>query len=1035
MKSLYRFNSYLILSVFILILLSIISSHANAITFATASKDGNYYPTGQAIAKILAENGYKGVEVIESNGSIENIQKLIGRNADLAIVQSDILFSAFHAEKGDPLYFIRDGVHELRGLLALYPEYVQIIVRSDSKINRVTRLFDKKIYMGKDNSGTYQNAKDILELYKIKDVDYTRAIPECNLTQALDSLREGTIDAVFVTSGEVIINRPELLNNDYQMVSLNREMGTTLCNQKPCYTLREIKDKKGRVVNVIFARAVLVARGSDPDIINGLRKQDANMIAKTLYENQLELEKEVKQELSFFRGKMMVRKIPFSIHLGAEDYFVQKDVLVRTTMFDFMILALGLVWIFVIIGHWGLKWKWIIWIRESKAVQWLYDKTFIRNSWDFFIKVTTSSVVGATSLFLLFSLMVVIRVILYFERLYSIQYDSVNPFAEMGFWDTLYWFMTFAFTGFPQGAFPNSYPGKIAVAIIPIIGVGSAIFLIVYGSIKQNNRLDKEAKGLLVPKLKDHVVICGWNDRVPALIWEITSSDYFSSSKKVVVLAEIDQEKPLEEYNFQSGEVYYYRGISSDYDNLKEVNVAEAFCCVVVAGHKKIANRNMRSIFTTAALKHISQSYGNNDLKIIAEVYYHKNSKFYVRTGAKKLVCLQSTSIRMMTHAILNPGISDILLDFLSFDPPNTVYLLNIDDKMVKLKSGNLAGKTFEQALYALRKKDLLLLAIYQADKEAEHSPMELEFKNSDSPYLLCPTGDEKITTIRKNDRLLLIQSKELRYFERSASVGGKVKSFAAGDMATHFNKHNEKVLIIGHEAICDKVMSPIANYCEKIVCISLGERTDVKENGKNILISANEFNDQVVEENRMHLEDITRAVILAPKLIGTTVQQGIYFDDHTMMLATNLLDIYKSMFNIDPLHIIAELRNVKNLELFHDIGIAQAVPTNQLVQSILAQMVFHSGIVSEFFLKSMSYANTNKKACLEKLAVSKLSEEIQKQIRGYSYDTVIKELFQFNIQLLAIEKSDGRRIINPKYGNQDINVEDDDFLYAFIKP
>lgn len=1008
---------------------------ANSITLTTASKDGNYYPTGMAISKVLKDNGYDGVTVIESMGSIDNISKLINREADLAIVQSDILYRAFFAEKGDAFYPLKNGIRELRGILALYPEFVQIMVREDSPINRITSLAKKKIYIGKDNSGTIQNARDILGYYRINENDFTRSLPEKNLTDALATLFKGEIDAVFFTSGELIINRPEFAEQKIKLVSLDKEMAFKISREKPCYTYKEIKDKKCNFTNVIFTRAILVARGQDKDIIQGMRHEDAAKIAKILYENQLELEKEVQQDLPFFRGELMVRKIPFSIHAGAEEYFISKDILVRTTLVDFTIIALGLIWGLIILGHWGLRWKWVKWIRELRIIQWLYDRSLIRVLWDSFMRVTTSSVIATTTLLLLFSLMIVIRVIIYFERLYSIEFDILNPFAEKSYLDTFYWVMTFAFTGFPQGVFPNSYPGKIAAAIIPIIGVGSAVFLIVYGNIKRNNRVDKEARGMIVPKLKNHVVICGWNDRVPSLIWEITSNDLVNSNRKVIVIAEIDKEKPLDEYNFKGRKVYYLRGISSDYENLKRASISKSFCCVVVAGHKKITEKNIRSIFTTAALKNVSEEAGKYKLRIIAEVFYRENDKYYVQSGATKLVCLQSTSTRMISHAILNPGISDILLNFLSFDPPYTASLLDVSHPKLKIRSNLLIGKTFRQALLALRERDMLLIAIYKSDILTEHNPLELEFRNEDSPYIVNPIDEEEKETINENNHLLVIQSKRTKGFERGSAVGGKAELFTMSSKTSHFILGKEHILVIGNEESTQKIVDSLERYCKKIVHLVLGKKSPSDEKDQTIKLYLSELNDRTVRENQIHFEKITRVIILAPSRDEVSITRGIYHDDHTMILAATLIDIYKNLFQKENIHIAAELRNIKNLQLFHAIGIVQPIPTNQLIERILAQMVFHSGVISEFFLKTMSYSKSNTKTRLEKISVAELSDDVKNRIRGNNYDIALKELLDNRMQLLAIEKLNGKIVLNPKYKSDDVYVEDKDYLYVFTKP
>ena len=119
-------------------------------TIATGSKSGVYFPVGETLAKIL-KNTYPDVEikVIETGGSVQNLQMLNEGKVDMALVQNDI---AFYAAQGEKM-FDSGKITTVTGIATVFPEVVQIIVRKDKGITSLNELASKTISIGSKNSG------------------------------------------------------------------------------------------------------------------------------------------------------------------------------------------------------------------------------------------------------------------------------------------------------------------------------------------------------------------------------------------------------------------------------------------------------------------------------------------------------------------------------------------------------------------------------------------------------------------------------------------------------------------------------------------------------------------------------------------------------------------------------------------------------------------------------------------------------------------------------------------------------------------
>lgn len=164
-------------------------------TIATGSKSGVYYPIGETLAMIL-KTDYPNVQlkIIETAGSVENLQMLKEGKVDMALVQNDI---AFYASEGEAM-FKNDKVTSFTGIATLFPEVVQFIVRKETGINSLQDMAGRKIAVGDKNSGTYYNAQQILSLAGVwNDIDQQYI----SATDAMKEVQEGRLDGFIFTSG------------------------------------------------------------------------------------------------------------------------------------------------------------------------------------------------------------------------------------------------------------------------------------------------------------------------------------------------------------------------------------------------------------------------------------------------------------------------------------------------------------------------------------------------------------------------------------------------------------------------------------------------------------------------------------------------------------------------------------------------------------------------------------------------------------------------------------------------------------------
>jgi TRAP transporter TAXI family solute receptor len=179
-------------------------------TIGTGGTGATYYPVGGVIANAISnppgsrkcsEGGSCGVEgliasAVSSRGSVDNVNAIISGLRSSGFAQSDV---AFWAYTGTGTMAGKPPAKDLRTIAALFAEHVHLIARADSGINSVADLKGKRVSLDEPGSGTYVDAKLILEANGLSTSDVVAEA--LKPTAASEALRNKKIDAYFIVAG------------------------------------------------------------------------------------------------------------------------------------------------------------------------------------------------------------------------------------------------------------------------------------------------------------------------------------------------------------------------------------------------------------------------------------------------------------------------------------------------------------------------------------------------------------------------------------------------------------------------------------------------------------------------------------------------------------------------------------------------------------------------------------------------------------------------------------------------------------------
>lgn len=168
------------------------------INVLTGGTSGVYYPLGVALSKIYGEKVPNTRPTVQATkASVENLQLLQQGKGEIAFTLGDSLAAAWN---GDEEAGFRTPLKKLRGITAIYPNYIQIVASKDSGIKTLADLKGKRLSVGAPKSGTELNARAILAAagMSYKDLSKIEYLP---FAESVELMKNRQLDATLQSAG------------------------------------------------------------------------------------------------------------------------------------------------------------------------------------------------------------------------------------------------------------------------------------------------------------------------------------------------------------------------------------------------------------------------------------------------------------------------------------------------------------------------------------------------------------------------------------------------------------------------------------------------------------------------------------------------------------------------------------------------------------------------------------------------------------------------------------------------------------------
>jgi voltage-gated potassium channel len=260
----------------------------------------------------------------------------------------------------------------------------------------------------------------------------------------------------------------------------------------------------------------------------------------------------------------------------------------------------------------------------------------------------------------------------------------------------------YLFSGLDSGV-PQTTTGKVIVTIILITSVGFfGIFTATIASLIIEHRIGGQRK---MPdyELKNHIVICNWNDKGIPLIKQVHEK-IVKGKRPVVIISEHGESIQFPEHEDapEFEDIYVINGDPVNEIILKRANVQYSYTTVILADPDQGVLADAKSILIAMGIKSVCEEIGVPKTYITVEGVSPQNVDHLRRAGADEIISAGDFSTLLLAQTSLVHGLSIVYKNLLTVsEDTNEIYLIPVTGKHI--------GKTFSEigtAIFSSRRTD-----------------------------------------------------------------------------------------------------------------------------------------------------------------------------------------------------------------------------------------------------------------------------------------------------------------------------------------
>jgi len=319
----------------------------------------------------------------------------------------------------------------------------------------------------------------------------------------------------------------------------------------------------------------------------------------------------------------------------------------------------------------------------------MQTRSWLRRVWDFIVREN------------LHRLLFLLVIVLAFSTLGITWFEP-----EMNLVNGLWWsIVTLTTVGYGDIA-PATLGGRLVAVVIMFIGIGLLGMLsATIASILVDKKI-KEDRGMAAFSLRDHIILCEWNQRARVILDELRADPH--TAQAPIVLIACLEHKPVSD-----NDLHFIQGDVTD-ETLGRANLKQASTVILLGDDRLDATaRDAKVVLNALTVESL-----NPNVYTIAELVDEAHVPHCRRANANEIIVSSELSSGLIARAALNHGITQFVSDLLSARAGNELYKVPVP--------ASLAGRRFIDALVEMKQKhQSILVAVHDGSQVLSNPPAD----------------------------------------------------------------------------------------------------------------------------------------------------------------------------------------------------------------------------------------------------------------------------------------------------------------------